>query len=55
MEEYTIIVRADTKWLMEWSNIPEHIETPGGALQLWIEIATAGTAISVQSVEKSEE
>lgn len=48
MQEYEIIVKVDEQWLKKWCTINE----VDSRLELWMEIQTAGTGISVESVEK---
>lgn len=57
MTKYIVRVTADDQWLDKWRGleIPEDMPTPAEQPQLWMEIATANTGISVESVHKSEE
>lgn len=51
MEEYQITVRVKPEWLKNWYQLDKDKE-PQEMLELWIEIQTAGTGISVESVSK---
>lgn len=55
MEEYTVILRVNTEWIGKWCGVPEEVPTTREQLQLWMEIATSGTGISIESVSKTEE
>ena len=51
MEEYQITVKVKPEWLKQWSTVSLEGETING-LELWMEIQTTGTGISVESVSK---